>query len=98
MPNMRMARRSTAVLASTPLVMLPVLVLPPSFAAGHQTRAATVLEQDALHAFQVDDVDTDRDQDGVRDSRDDCPGTPNPRQEDSDGDRVGDACDDDPKP
>lgn len=35
----------------------------------------------------------DLDDDGVPDEIDSCPETPNPAQEDADGDRVGDACD-----
>jgi predicted extracellular nuclease/methionine-rich copper-binding protein CopC len=38
-------------------------------------------------------ADTDIDNDGVADDVDNCPTTPNPVQEDSDGDDVGDACD-----
>jgi hypothetical protein len=37
----------------------------------------------------------DRDGDGVPDDSDNCPDVPNPDQEDSDGDGVGDVCDDD---
>lgn len=37
----------------------------------------------------------DRDRDGVPDSEDNCPNTPNPAQTDYDRDGVGDACDDD---
>ena len=38
---------------------------------------------------------TDADDDGVRDSEDNCPNDYNPNQEDFDGDGTGDACDDD---
>jgi hypothetical protein len=40
----------------------------------------------------------DADGDGVPDDTDNCPGTYNPEQTDSDGDRVGDACDQAPIP
>ncbi len=40
----------------------------------------------------VDDTDTD--EDGVIDSEDNCPTTPNPLQEDADDNGIGDACED----
>ena len=40
-----------------------------------------------------DCVDPDDDGDGVRDTEDNCPATPNPNQDDADGDQIGDACD-----
>ena len=40
-------------------------------------------------------ADSDQDGDGVPDAADNCPNTPNPNQEDLDGDGMGDACDDD---
>lgn len=38
-------------------------------------------------------VTDDRDNDGLPDTQDNCPFTPNPDQIDSDGDKIGDACD-----
>jgi len=39
------------------------------------------------------DTDTDTDSDGIADAVDNCWNDPNPLQEDSDGDLIGDACD-----
>lgn len=49
---------------------------------------------DQSNADQVD-ICTDSDGDGITDNVDNCPNVANPRQEDSDGNGVGDKCDDD---
>jgi len=41
----------------------------------------------------IPSADPDTDRDGIVDSEDNCPETPNPDQIDTDGDGVGDACD-----
>ena len=43
-------------------------------------------------------VNIDTDNDGIVDTDDNCPDTPNPDQLDADGDGIGNVCDDDPMP
>ncbi len=56
---------------------------------GFVTIRGTIVE---LGAFPCE-ADADADNDGVPDSVDNCPNTPNPGQADTDGDGIGDACD-----
>jgi hypothetical protein len=51
------------------------------------------VEQYAVYAYLV--TATDSDSDGVSDPSDNCPTVPNPTQLDTDGDGLGDVCDDD---
>lgn len=46
----------------------------------------------------IPNVDTDRDNDGITNSSDNCPDNYNPDQADSDGDGIGDVCDSTSKP
>ncbi len=48
------------------------------------------------NVVQASNIETDTDNDGVPDSRDNCLASANPTQRDSDGDGYGDACDGDP--
>ena len=48
---------------------------------------------EAFVALLPDDVNDDRDGDGVADTSDDCPGDTNANQHDEDGDGLGDVCD-----
>ncbi len=48
-----------------------------------------------IGAFELLTVSTDSDDDGVLDETDNCPMTANPDQLDTDGDSIGNACDDD---
>lgn len=41
------------------------------------------------------EITQDIDNDGIADAQDNCPNTPNPNQEDFDGDGIGDVCDND---
>lgn len=49
----------------------------------------------STHRVRLDIIPGDSDGDGVPDTDDNCPDTPNADQTDTDGDGLGDACDDD---
>ena len=54
-----------------------------------------LLDNVSLHAICDPQIPTDSDNDGIPDDDDNCPTMPNPDQEDSDNDGIGDVCDDD---
>lgn len=61
-------------------------------------RAVTGGRVNAAGALRAPAPPADADDDGVPDTQDLCPSTSDPTQADSDGDRVGDACDPTPNP
>lgn len=66
-------------------------------AVGIHTVSATVVDSDGYTPTSIQqitiEVVTDSDGDGVADSSDNCPTTPNPDQSDIDGNGIGDFCD-----
>ena len=56
-----------------------------------------VFAADSQYSFSPSQIsqDIDSDQDGYYDYEDNCPGTPNPGQQDADYDDIGDVCDED---
>src|SRR5579862_5706923 len=92
----------TLLVPSKPLGGLPP-TLPTTFTDGtivyKQVRESDI-GRDVNEDGDMDDVvtlvDGDSDGDGVLDSQDGCPETPNPDQRDSDGDGLQDACDPNP--
>jgi subtilisin family serine protease len=66
--------------------------------AALQARAVTGARLNAALALSAPAPPPDADGDGIPDDRDVCASVPDPDQRDSDGDRIGDACDPTPLP
>jgi hypothetical protein len=66
-----------------------------TFGAGeaHETTLTPTGNADIFVAKYSDGLDTDGDDDGIPDAEDNCPDDPNPSQEDTDNDGLGDVCD-----
>jgi hypothetical protein len=64
---------------------------------SYYNRGLTAAEVESIYTAgsggKCTSSETDTDGDGIPDSRDNCPTSPNPDQADSDGDGIGDACD-----
>jgi hypothetical protein len=63
---------------------------------GFNGRYIVRVQSQEGNVVQASNIETDTDNDGVPDSRDNCVATANPTQRDSDGDGYGDVCDGDP--